>query len=155
MEVEYVDGSTLDLISDLENDLEKVDKIKALARMPEPSKARRYREVLFNIYRETGFIYAIVAIEFKDGVKKIYVFAGRSIVSKDVKDYIETPVYTEGYLIIKKDKASRHVLYNPYTFKDARKLFRRISELGDKYRLSDYEVYMERIMEYIDFDTVL
>jgi hypothetical protein len=155
MEVEYVDGSTLDLISDLEKDLEKVDKIKALARMPEPSKARRYREVLFNIYRETGFIYAIVAIEFKDDVKKIYVFSGRSIVSKDAKDYIETPVYTEGYLIIRESGSSRHVIYNPYTFKDARVLFRRISELGDKYRLSDYEVYMERIMEYIDFDTVL
>jgi len=155
MKVGYVDGSTLDLIGDLESDLEKVDKIKALARMPEPSKARRYREILFNIYRETGFIYAIVAIEFKDGVKKIYVFTGRSIVSRDVEDYIKTPVYTEGYLIIKENGLSSHIIYNPYTFKDARILFKRISELGDKYRLSDYEVYMERIMEYIDFDTIL
>lgn len=156
MEIEYAEGNTLDLINELENDLKKVDEIKAMARMPEPSRDRRYREVLFNIYRETGFLYAIVAVEFKNKVKKIYVFLGKSIIGKDIKDYLETPVYTEGYLVVKKDnELVRHIIYNSYIFKEASSLFKKISEIGDKYRISDYEVYMEKIIEYMDLDTIL
>jgi len=155
LEVEYNSGNVLDLMNNLDNDLSNTDMIRALARLPEPSKARKYRDILFNIFRETGFIYAIIVIEFKDGIKKNYVFYGKSLIGKEAKDYIDAPIYTEGYLVVKSGDKVRHIIYNPYTFPNAKELFKRIREMGDKFRLSDFEVYLERITEYIDLDIIL
>jgi len=155
MKIRYISKNTIDLISEMESDLMNVERIKALARLPEPSRDRRYRDVLINIYKETGFIYALVVIEFKDGFKKIYVFTGKALLDSGLRDYIDASIYTEGSLVIKSPEGIEHIVYSPYVFESARELFKKIGELGDKYRLSDYEVYLERIMEYIDFDTII
>lgn len=153
MEVVYEEGSVKDLITELENDLEAIKDLKALARIPEPSRGRRYRDILYSTYIRLGFILASVVLEFKNGEVKSYVFMGKAIPAKDVNKYLDMPVYTEGYVIEKSREKIVHRIYNPYVYKSGVELFNRVRELGDKFRLSDLEVYMERISEYLEYDS--
>ena len=153
MEVVYEEGSVKDLIVELENDLDDIKDLKALARIPEPSRGRRYRDILYSTFIHLGFILASVILEFKNGKVKSYVFMGKAIPTKDVNKYLDMPVYTEGYMIEKSREKIIHRVYNPYVYRSGVELFNRVRELGDKFRLSDLEVYMERISDYLEYDS--
>ena len=154
MEVVYEEGSVKDLITELEKDLENIRDLKALARVPEPSRGRRYREILYSNFVRLGFVAASVVLEFKNGVVKSYVFIGKAIPSKDTNNYLNMPVHTEGYLVEKSREKIIHKIYNPYIYRSGKDLFNRVKELGDRFRLSDLEVYMERIQEYLEYDSL-
>lgn len=153
MEIIYEEGSVKDLIIELEKDFEAIKDLKALARIPEPSRGRRYRDILHSTFIRLGFIVASVILEFKDGRVKSYVFLGKAIPTKDVNKYLDMPIYTEGYVIEKSRKRIVHRVYNSYVYKNGAELFNRVRELGDRFRLSDLEVYMERIQEYLEYDS--
>ncbi len=155
MKIIFEEGSVLDLIGHLEDDLLNIKDLKALARQPEPSRGRRYRDVLYSTYVRLGYVTASVILEFKDGLVKSYVFMGRVIPFPGRDNYLEMPVYTEGYLVEKSKSSIIYRHYNPYVFKNGKALFKRVKELGDKFRLSDLEVYLERISEYLEYDETL
>ena len=155
MKIIFEEGSVRDLIDHLENDLLNIKDLKALARLPEPSRGRRYRDVLYSTFIRLGYVTASVILEFKDGLVKSYVFIGRVIPFPGQDNYLEMPIYTEGYLVEKSRGSITYRHYNPYVFKSGKALFKRIKELGDKFRLSDLEVYLERISEYLEYDETL
>ncbi len=153
MKITFESGTTIDLIKKLDEDLSRVSEIVRLGRMPEPKSGHRYREILLNMYRESGFVSAIIFIDFKDGTRKVYTFYGKALPQQGVDDLLSLPVYTEGYCLVKKGgKTVETIIYNPYTFKDSYELFKLISEFGERYRLTDYEVYLDKMIEYMNVD---
>ncbi|HIE37347.1 TPA: hypothetical protein EYP83_04175 [Candidatus Geothermarchaeota archaeon] len=156
MEITYEKGNLIDLIEKLDNDLNNIHDISRLGRIPEPRPGMRYREILLGMFRESGFISATVFIDFKNGIRRVYTFMGKVIPRGDINNLFEMPIYTEGYYIDKKgDEIINMVIYNPYTFKNSYELFKMISEFGERYRLTDYEVYVDRMIEYLKIEDLL
>lgn len=151
MEIVYEEASVKDLIERLEEDLKSTGELRALARLPEPSRGRRYREVLYHTFARLGTVMASVILEYKDGRVKDYVFLAKAIPTQAHERFIEMPVYAEGYLIEKsKDKVVQRI-FSPLIFKSGRELFEKVKDIGDRYRVSDYEVHMEYVKEYLDY----
>ena len=155
MEVEYSEGNVIDLIKKLDNDLSNTHDILRLGRIPEPKSGRRYREILFNMFRESGFVIAQVYIDFKSGLRRVFVFTGKAVPTGKGNNFLEKPVYSEGYYVDKKgDEIIKISVYNSYVFQSAKELFKLISKFGDRYRLTDYEVYIDKMVEYINVDDI-
>jgi len=153
MYIEYRGGNVVDLIKKLDEDLNNVHEISRLGRIPEPKSGMRYREILLNTFRESGFVSATVFIDFKNGVRRVYTFLGKIIPRGDINNLFEMPIYTEGYYIDKKgNEVLKIVVYNPYTFTNSYELFKLISEFGERYRLTDYEVYIDKMIEYMKIE---
>ena len=153
MEIEYNEGNVVDLISKLDEDLRNSQNIARLSRIPEPRADKRYREILFNLFRESGFMFATIVIDFKDGLRRVYTFYGKALPRMDKENLFDMPIYAEGYYIDKRgEKISKMVIYNPYTFTNSITLFKMISEFGERYRLTDYEVYIDKMVEYISIE---
>jgi len=153
MKVEYVEGNVKDLIKKLDEDLKNINRITRLGRIPEPRPGIRYRELLLNTFRESGFVSATVFIDFKDGIRRVYTFFGKVIPFSGEEKLVNLPIYTEGYYLDKKnEKILNIVVYNPYTFPNSYELFKLISEFGERYRFTDYEVYIDKMIKYIKIE---
>lgn len=155
MEVVYEGKDINYMIRLLEEDLEKHEYIKSLSRIPEPSRGRRYRQVLLQTFSLLGSLNASVVIEFKDGLIRRYVFIGKVIPRESSDSFIDMPFYADGYIFETWGENQVYRIFNPYIYPKARDVFKIIRDIGDKFRLSDLEVHMEKITESLDFDFLI
>lgn len=142
--------SVIEMIDELLNDLLNPGDLRAISRMPEPKGGFRYRNILKRLFLSLGSFQAIVVIQFKNGLKKYYVFFVKAIVSEDAKDFIDCPVEAWGYIVERKDSNITYREFDKDTLTDVEKLYQLISEVGDKFRWSDLEIYLKSISEYND-----
>ncbi len=152
MEVVYEGKDINAMVNFLEKDLERHEHIKSLSRVPEPSRGRRYREVLLQTFNTLGSLNASVIIEFKDGLIRRYVFLGKVLPKEDADSFLDMPFYAEGYIYETIGDRKVYRVFNPYIYPKSREIFRIVKSIGDKFRLSDLEVHLENITESLDFD---
>ncbi len=152
MQVVYEGKDINDMIRLLEKDLERHESIKSLSRIPEPSRGRRYREVLLQTFVSLGSLNASVVIEFRDGLIRRYVFLGKAIPTSSGESFLDMPFYAEGYIYESKRDAKVYRVFSPVIYPQAKDVFRIIKSIGDKFRVSDLEVHLEKITESLDFD---
>ena len=155
MEVVYEGKDINDMIRLLEKDLEKHEHIKSLSRIPEPSRGRRYREVLLQTFNLLGSLNASVVIEFRDGLIRRYVFIGKIVPKESSESFLDMPFYAEGYIFESIGEKKVYRIFNPYIYPKAKDVFKIIKDIGDKFRLSDLEVHLEKITESLDFDFLI
>ena len=155
VETIYRPGNVVDLIKRLEEDLSNTQNISRLGRIPEPRAGRKYRELLLNMFLESGSVFAIIVVDYKDGTRRTYTFSGKVLPSQGGDTLLDLPVSAEGHVVEKRGGVTRIEVYNPYVFPSAKELFKLISEFGEKYRAADYEVYIDKMMERINLDTLM
>lgn len=152
MEVVYEEGNVIKMVELLVRDLSNVSSLKAISRLPEPGGGKRYRDMLYSIFKSFGYVYASIRVEFRDGLIRNYVFLGRAIPREGRDDFMDMPVRTEGYIIeVLRDRRT-YRYFNEFVFSNGREMFRKIKEVGDKFRISDMAIYMEWISTMIDLD---
>ncbi len=152
MEVVYESGSINDMIKLLEKDLERHEEIKSLSRVPEPSRGRRYRQVLLQTFSSIGSLIASVVIEFKNGLIRRYVFLGKVMPKGNSTSFIDMPFYAEGYIYETIGGDAKFRIFSPVIYPTAKEVFLIVKSIGDKFRLSDLEVHLEKITETLDYD---
>lgn len=155
MEVVYEGKDINYMIKLLEKDLERHEQIKSLSRIPEPSRGRRYREVLLQTFNLLGSLSASVVIEFRDGLIRRYVFIGRVIPTESKNSFLSMPFYAEGYVFESIGDKQAYRIFNPFIYPQAKDVFKIIKSIGDKFRLSDLEVHLEKIAESLEFDFLI
>lgn len=140
------------MINELTSDLSNTENLRAISRIPEPRGGLRYREILKRLYISLGSFQASVVIEFKNGLRRHYVFLVRAIPEEGKVSFADCQIEANGYVVDKTPE--NEVLYR--IFKTTRisginELYKMISEVGDKFRWSDIEIYLKRVMEYDDY----
>jgi len=129
VETIYRPGNVVDLIRRLEEDLSNTQGISRLGRIPEPRSGRKYRELLLNMFLESGSVFAVIVVDYKDGTRRTYAFSGRVLPGQGSDNLLDLPVSAEGHVVEKRQGSIRIEVYNPYVFPSARELFKLISPL--------------------------
>jgi len=150
MKIVKEDKDVTEMIEELLNDLLNPAALRAISRMPEPKGGLRYRNILKRLFLSLGSFQAAVIIQFKDGLRKYYVFFAKALVSEKAADFIECPIEAWGYIVEKKNGQVIYREFKKATMDDVDTLYRLISEVGDKFRWSDLEIYLKSISEYDD-----
>jgi|Deesub1362B_J571_1020462.scaffolds.fasta_scaffold00004_458 hypothetical protein len=149
MKIVKEEKNVLNMVEMLMEDLSDPASLRAISRVPEPKGGMRYREVLQRLYLSLGIFHASVVIEFRDGKRKYYTFLARAIPDEAAKDFTECEVEAIGYIVEReKDGDIVYRIFEKSKLNNVKKLYSLISKVGDKYRWSDIEIYLKKIMEY-------
>jgi len=152
LEIIHEEKDIMGMVGELTNDLSDPEQLRAISRVPEPKAGLRYREILRKLYISLGSFQASVIIEFKDGLRKHYVFIVKAIPDESKESIAECRVYAEGYILEKKpNRGVTYRIFKSATLSSVDELYKIISEVGDKFRWSDIKIYLKKIMEYDDY----
>lgn len=145
----HEDMDVLNMLDMLMEDLSDPASLRAISRVPEPRGGMRYREVLKRLYLSLGLFHASVIIEFKDGRRRYYTFIAKAVPNEKANDFTECEVEATGFIIERYgDDQVTYRVFRKSSLSDIKELYKLISDVGDKYRWSDIEIYLKKIMEY-------